>query len=73
MSANGIKPSSLLAPQYVNGVYVPVGLLLIGTAIVKREWLPFAAVLGALLGAWRVYNNRMKYSLYIVAQASDRD
>ncbi|KAI9795329.1 MAG: NADH-cytochrome b5 reductase [Piccolia ochrophora] len=51
------RPSSLLAPQYVHGIYIPMGLLLVGTAIVKREWLPYAAVLGALLGGWKVYNN----------------
>ncbi|KAI9681942.1 MAG: NADH-cytochrome b5 reductase [Bathelium mastoideum] len=56
MSDTG-KSGSLLAPQYVNGVYLPVGLLLVGTAIVKKEWLPFAAILGALLGAWRVSND----------------
>ncbi|KAI9692686.1 MAG: NADH-cytochrome b5 reductase [Bogoriella megaspora] len=60
MSAHTSKPTSLLAPQYVNGVYLPVGLLLVGTAIVKKEWLPFAAVLGALLGAWKVYTNQAR-------------
>lgn len=60
MSTSSAKPSSLLAAQYVNGVYIPVGLLIVGTAIVKKEWLPFATILGALLGAWRVYNNRTK-------------
>ena len=54
------KPGSLLAPQYINGVYLPVGLLLAGTAIIKKEWLPIAAVLGALLGVWKVFSPSRK-------------
>ncbi len=57
-SAHKIRPASFLSPQYINGVYIPSGLLLVGVAIVKREWLPFAVVLAVLLGAWKVYINR---------------
>ena len=49
--------SSAFAPQYVNGVYIPAGLLIVGIAIVKREWLPYAVALAAVLGAWKVYSN----------------
>lgn len=52
------RPRSFLAPQYVNGVYIPWALLVVGTAIVKREWTPFAMVIGLLLGGWKIYNNR---------------
>ena len=49
------KASSLLAPEYLHGIYIPSALLLIGTTIVKREWLPFAALFAAAAGAWKVY------------------
>lgn len=42
--------------EFVNGVLIPSALLLVGTAIVKIEWLPFAVALVGLLGAWKVFN-----------------
>lgn len=48
---------SVLDQKYVQGVYIPAALLLVGTAIMKREWLPFAAVLAAVLGGWKVFRN----------------
>lgn len=57
-SPHQIRPTSFLSPQYINGVYIPSGLLLVGVAIVKKEWLPYAAVVAVLLGAWKLYNNR---------------
>lgn len=48
MAAHTVKPGSLLAPQYVNGVYIPSGLLIVGIAIIKKEWLPYAVVLAVL-------------------------
>lgn len=58
MSAHTVRPTSYLAPQYINGVYIPSALLIVGCAIVKKEWLPFAVLLAAILGGWKVYNNR---------------
>jgi len=49
--------SSPFAPQYVHGVYIPSALLIVGTAIIKSEWLVYAVALAALLGGWKVYNN----------------
>ncbi|KAF2438508.1 oxidoreductase, FAD-binding family protein [Karstenula rhodostoma CBS 690.94] len=49
--------SGLLSTQYVQGVYIPSALLIVGTAIVKKEWLPFAAALAVVLGAWKAYGN----------------
>jgi len=57
MAAAQSKPG-LLAPQYVNGVYIPSALLIVGTAIMKKEWVLYAAALAVVLGAWKVYNNR---------------
>lgn len=58
MSAHSVKPTGPFAPQYIHGVYIPAGLIIVGTFIVRREWLPYAVVLAAVLGAWKIYNNR---------------
>jgi len=49
--------SSPFAPQYVHGIYIPSALLIVGTAIIKSEWLAYAVALAAILGGWKVYNN----------------
>ncbi|OCL00013.1 NADH-cytochrome b5 reductase 1 [Cenococcum geophilum 1.58] len=49
--------SSPFAPQYVHGIYIPSALLIVGTAIIKSEWLVYAVALTAILGGWKVYNN----------------
>jgi cytochrome-b5 reductase len=54
--------SSAFSPQYINGVYIPAGLLIVGTAIVKQEWLPFAVALAAVLGAYKVFSNGQSYA-----------
>ncbi|KAI1854692.1 hypothetical protein JX265_002330 [Neoarthrinium moseri] len=45
--------ASLTSSQNINGIIIPVGLLIFGTVIVKKEWAPFAAILGLVLGAFR--------------------
>lgn len=55
---HSIKPTSALSPQYVTGVYIPLALLLVGVAIAKKEWLPFAAIVAAVLGGYKFYSNR---------------
>lgn len=57
-TAHKVRPTSYLSPQYINGIYIPTSLLLVGVAIVKIEWIPYAAVVALVLGAWKVYNNR---------------
>lgn len=49
------KASSLLSPQFINGVYIPSALLMFGVGIVKFEWLPFAIAVSLVLGAWKIY------------------
>lgn len=49
--------SGVLAPQYIHGVYIPSALLVVGVAIVKKEWLPYAALVAVVLGSWKVYIN----------------
>ncbi|KAB2569289.1 NADH-cytochrome b5 reductase 1 [Lasiodiplodia theobromae] len=50
--------SGALAPQYVHGVYIPSALLIVGTAIINKAWIPFAVAIAALLGGWKVYSNQ---------------
>ncbi|MCJ1476608.1 NADH-cytochrome b5 reductase [Lambiella insularis] len=59
-SRHQVRPQSFLSPQYINGVYIPSGLLLVGCAIVKIEWIPYAVILALALGGWQVYNNQLK-------------
>ncbi|KAL9112555.1 MAG: hypothetical protein Q9227_003126 [Pyrenula ochraceoflavens] len=49
--------SSLLSSSYINGIYIPSALLIVGVAIVKREWVPYAAALAAVLGGWKVFSS----------------
>ena len=49
---------SLLARKYFDGIYIPLGLLVFGTAIVKREWTAYALLLGITLGSIKYYNSR---------------
>ncbi len=49
---------SLLARKYIDGIYIPLGLLVFGTAIVKREWTAYALLLGITLGSIKYFNSR---------------
>ncbi len=49
---------SWFARQYIDYVYVPGLLLVVGTAIVKREWVIYAIPLAIVLGAWNVWSFR---------------
>ncbi|EON98083.1 putative nadh-cytochrome b5 reductase 1 protein [Phaeoacremonium minimum UCRPA7] len=51
---------SLLSKQYVDGIYIPAGLLVFGTFIVKREWLPYAVALALALGAFKFIRTQPK-------------
>lgn len=53
-----IRRGPALSSQYINGIYIPSTLLLVGVAIVKSAWLPYAAAVAVLLGSWKIYNNR---------------
>lgn len=49
---------SLFSQRHVNGILIPIGLLVVGTLIVKREWTPYAGVIALTLGALKYYNSR---------------
>lgn len=52
------QDSSWLARHYIDYVYVPGALLVVGTFIVKRDWVPYSAVLALALGAYNFFNFR---------------
>ncbi|OAA74631.1 nitrate reductase [Akanthomyces lecanii RCEF 1005] len=51
---------SLFARQYIDYVYVPGFLLIVGVAIVKAEWLIYAVPVALLFGAYNFYNFQIK-------------
>ena len=59
MSAN-----KFTSPAFINGIYIPSGLLIFGTYIVKSEWVPYAVALALVLGGWKVFQGR-KFSRHI--------
>jgi hypothetical protein len=52
------KPTGLMAPQYITGVYIPSAILIVGTAAFKLQWLPIAIAVCAALGGYQFLNNR---------------
>lgn len=44
-----------LSKQNISTVYVPAVLLIIGVGLVKKEWIPFAALLAAAAGGLKIY------------------
>jgi len=54
------KPTSLMAPQYITGVYIPSAILIVGTAAFKLQWLPIAIAVCAALGGYQFLNNQQK-------------
>ncbi|KIV92073.1 NADH-cytochrome b5 reductase 1 [Exophiala mesophila] len=47
--------SSALSQQNVTGVYLPSVVMLVAVAITKKEWLPYAAALAAVVSGIKVF------------------
>ena len=56
--------SGALSKQYVNFIYIPSALVLVGCAIIRAEWLPYAGILVSALGAWQFYDMRAHSTSY---------
>lgn len=52
---------SLASRQYIDGIYIPAGLLVVGTYILKKDWAPYAVLLALALGAWKFISSRKFY------------
>lgn len=48
----------LSSKKYVDGIYIPAGLLVVGVAIVKKEWLPYAVLVAVALSAIKFWRSR---------------
>lgn len=57
MSTAPATGNEYLSKKYIDGVYIPSGLLVVGCLIVKREWVPYAIVLALALGGYKVWSN----------------
>jgi cytochrome-b5 reductase len=55
-----MEDRSLLSRQYIDYVYIPTGLLLVGTLIVKKDWLPYSLLVALCLGSWTIYSSQLK-------------
>lgn len=47
---------SFLSRAYFDAVYIPAGLIVVGTAILKRDLVPYACALALALGSYRFYD-----------------
>lgn len=65
-SKHTYKPTGPLAPQYVQGVYVPSAILIVGAALVNKTWVPFAVAIAAALAGYQYFNNRESAILLFV-------
>ncbi|KAL8792745.1 MAG: hypothetical protein Q9195_004632 [Heterodermia aff. obscurata] len=59
-SAHKRRPSGPLSSQYILGVYVPSAILLVVTALVKSDWIPFVAIIATGLGTWTFFSNQVR-------------
>jgi cytochrome-b5 reductase len=52
------QDDSWLARHYIDYVYVPATLLVVGTLVVKRDWVPYSILVAVALGAYNFYQFR---------------
>lgn len=53
---NKKEPSLLSTP--LHGIYIPASLLVVGTAIINRSWVPYAVGVALVLSGFKVYRGR---------------
>lgn len=58
------KTEQSLLSTPLHGLYIPAGLLVFGTAIVQREYVPYSIALAAILVAFKIYRGRKCRSLF---------
>jgi hypothetical protein len=52
------KPTGPFAPQYIQGVYAPSAILIVGAALVNKTLVPVAIAIAAALAGYQFFNNR---------------
>ncbi|KAI8959765.1 ferredoxin reductase-like protein [Daldinia sp. FL1419] len=58
-----MSAAPLTSRAYFDGIYIPAGLLVLGTFIVKKEWTPAAALVAIALGLLKYYRSLPKVIL----------
>ncbi|KAK0511729.1 hypothetical protein JMJ35_006302 [Cladonia borealis] len=54
-SPHQVRPTSLLSPQFITGVYIPSALLVAGACFINIQLLPYAVAISLVLGTWKLY------------------
>ena len=57
-SKHTYKPTGPFAPQYIQGVYAPSAILIVGAALVNKTLVPVAIAIAAALAGYQFFNNR---------------
>lgn len=58
----------LTSKKYIDGIYIPAGLLIFGTYIVKKEWLPYAIALTLALSVIKFIRTRKSHMSAAMAE-----
>ncbi|KAI4743843.1 ferredoxin reductase-like protein [Aureobasidium sp. EXF-12298] len=59
-SKHTYKPTGPFAPQYIQGVYAPSAILIVGAALVNKTLVPVAIAIAAALAGYQFFNNQVK-------------
>ncbi|THY22982.1 ferredoxin reductase-like protein [Aureobasidium pullulans] len=59
-SKHTYKPTGPFAPQYIQGVYAPSAILIVGAALVNKTLVPVAIAIAAALAGYQYFNNQVK-------------
>ncbi|ROT38520.1 oxidoreductase FAD-binding domain-containing protein [Sodiomyces alkalinus F11] len=51
---------SILSRKYFDNVYIPVGLIIVGSLIVDRRWIVYSVSIALALGAWKFHSLQPK-------------
>ena len=50
--------TSLFSRHYIDYVYIPAALLIVGTLVVKRDWTPYSVAIALAFGTFNFYKLR---------------
>lgn len=62
----------LTSKKYVDGIYIPAGLLVFGTFICKKEWLPYAIALALALSVVKFLSSRKSHMAFLNGRKNTR-
>ncbi|KAG0647471.1 NADH-cytochrome b5 reductase 1 [Hyphodiscus hymeniophilus] len=64
-------PNKYVSNRMRDGVYIPAGLIIVGCAIAKRDWLPYAVALAAVLAGYKIWSMSKETTHRPRAKSSD--